>query len=105
MFRTAVLLCLLAGCSRTNADPAKLEPLIRAESDPVPGRDTSREPPPQSDLDRHNLQCAALMAEYQQERNNLLEGDRTTLREGLTGIGRVYRERMSGIPNCSFSIL
>jgi septation ring formation regulator EzrA len=49
--------------------------------------------------------CAILQATYEGERNALLGGDRTTLREQLTQVGNRYRDKMKEIPGCSFPAL
>ncbi|HKP58652.1 MAG TPA: hypothetical protein VJV78_18150 [Polyangiales bacterium] len=107
MTRIATLICLLGSvsCSRTTADSTKPSPSPSEESGAARKLDTSQGSPPRPEIESNNVQCAALMAEYQQDRNSLLSGDRTTLRERLTELGQAYSDRMKRIPICSFHIL
>jgi hypothetical protein len=57
------------------------------------------------DREVDNARCAALAAAYESERNQLLGGDRMTLKARLVELGDVYRARMKSISGCSFSIL
>jgi len=94
---------MLAACSRSAAEHAEAPPAEESRRVEV-ARDAKPDTVLQdAEASPDRIRCASVIAAYEAERNRLFSGDRGTLRERLTEVGSVYREKISGIPGCSYS--
>lgn len=112
MFRNVGLfLCLLASCTANSemeeageSRPSKPEQ-TPIETNVAHDREAPGGMEDEKLSERSQVNCAALAAAYQSDRNSLFGGDRKTLRVRLATLGDVYRARMKEIPGCDFSVL